>query len=675
MKIKYKLFIAFITISIFSLLFILVNTWLFKKRDDISQQLNILEETQMLSLEEYKLQQEFFLHESNNLEFYKTGESLILNKHRKVAKKIIKNINNLMNSEETRLLFEPNFLSSLAIEQNNYCNIFEEVVKEIKLKGFKDFGIEGEMRNFAHALMEIKGLDQAKILMLRRHEKDFIIRKETSYIVQFNSVINNLKSEVENNSKLSTFQKIKLDSIINGYALAFIKLVNSNNNLIGSDNKPGLIFKLSNQHNVIIDSIAKNKFKAASQMNNIFKNLLFTAIFVILSIFTLAFIFSYRLASEVSKPIENLNSYINKFVESKFTIVTLIDEKKSNDEISILSNNFFKMSEEITNHIKYFEEKVKERTSEINKQNLEITNQKVKIHDQYKELFVKNLSLEKQQLLILEKNKDITDSILYAQRIQKAMMPSRAKLRNIVPNGFIFFQPRDIVSGDFYFTIEKDEKVFFGIADCTGHGVPGAFLSIIGNNALNKAINEFDLANPAEILNKVNDLVENSINNHDESVINDGMDIALCVLDKTRRILEYSGANIPLWIISEEEDVELELMDDNVSFATANKSQLLLKEFKPNKQPIGHYNYRQPFTNHIIHLKKNDKLYISSDGFADQFGGTKNKKFKNNQLRNLLLNVQFLNMDEQKQHIKEVIKNWKGANEQVDDITMLGIQV
>jgi serine phosphatase RsbU (regulator of sigma subunit) len=410
-------------------------------------------------------------------------------------------------------------------------------------------------------------------------------------------------------------------------------------------------------------------------MNNIFKNLLLTAIFVILSIFTLAFIFSYRLASEVSKPIENLNSYINKFVESKFTIVTLIDEKKSNDEISILSNNFFKMSEEITNHIKFFEEKVKERTSEINKQNLEITNQKVKIHDQYKELFVKNLSLEKQQLLILEKNKDITDSILYAQRIQKAMMPSRAKLRNIVPNGFIFFQPRDIVSGDFYFTIEKDEKVFFGIADCTGHGVPGAFLSIIGNNALNKAINEFDLANPAEILNKVNDLVENSINNHDESVINDGMDIALCVLDKTRRILEYSGANIPLWIISEEEDVELELMDDNVSFATANKSQLLLKEFKPNKQPIGHYNYRQPFTNHIIHLKKNDKLYISSDGFADQFGGTKNKKFKNNQLRNLLLNIQFLNMDEQKQHIKEVIKNWKGANEQVDDITMLGIQV
>jgi serine phosphatase RsbU (regulator of sigma subunit) len=674
LKIKSKLLLAFMTVSVFSLLFVLVSIWIYKERERISEELNTLEDIQILSLQQYKLQQEFFLHETINIEFYRTGNSLILNNHKQLADKINSNLQSLINSVEAGILFSPNFLNNLIKEQNNYENLFKEVVKEIKFKGFKDFGIEGEMRNYAHALMEVKNLNQTKILMLRRNEKDFIIRKEVIYISQFNSLITNLKEEIKSNGNLSIYEKIRLDSIINGYSSAFKKLVNSNTHLVGQNNRSGLVFQLSNKHNLIINSILINKLRASKIISNVFQKLMITAITTILIIFILAFLFSYRIAFEISKPIENLNIHISKYIESKFTITPLLEEKNSQDEIIILSNNFFKMSQEITGYIKFFEQKVDERTSEINKQNKEITRQKLKIHNQYKELFVKNISLEKQQNLILEKNKNITDSILYAERIQKAIMPSKTKLRNIVPNGFIFFQPRDIVSGDFYFAIEKGEKVFFGVADCTGHGVPGAFLSIIGNHAIRRAINEFNLEKPSEILNKVNDLVEDNISNHDETIIYDGMDIAICAFDKKNNIIEYAGANMRLWLVREEEEDNSFLSINTIDVVETNLKCKLV-EYTPDKQPIGHFHFRKPFTNNKISVNKNDRLYISSDGFSDQFGGPKNKKYKNNRFRELILNIQEKTMDEQKIEIKSELKNWKGDNEQIDDICILGIQI
>ncbi len=244
------------------------------------------------------------------------------------------------------------------------------------------------------------------------------------------------------------------------------------------------------------------------------------------------------------------------------------------------------------------EEKVEERTQELNKI---------------------NINLVKQKALVDEKNKDILDSIKYAKRLQDAILPTNEFIEKNLANSFVLYKPKDIVSGDFYWMAEKNNKVYFAAVDCTGHGVPGAIVSIVGHNGLSRALKEFDLHSPAEILDKLNDLVEETFHQ-----LKDGMDIALCVLDKKTGVLEYSGANNPLYIIRKKEPNNIEII-------------------KADKQPIGSFAERKPFTNHKIKLEKEDVVYIFSDGFADQFGGDKGKKFKYAQFRQVLIqNFEFL---------------------------------
>ncbi|MGQ0829195.1 MAG: GAF domain-containing protein [Bacteroidota bacterium] len=263
------------------------------------------------------------------------------------------------------------------------------------------------------------------------------------------------------------------------------------------------------------------------------------------------------------------------------------------------------------------------------------------------------LEMRTQHEIISEKNKHITDSINYAKRIQDAILPSSDVIKNILPESFILFKPKDIVSGDFYWITEKKGKLFFAVVDCTGHGVPGAFVSIIGHNGLYRAINEFGLDKPSEILDKLNDLVEETFRQNNTTQINDGMDIALCSYDRNLKILEFSGANNPLYYIS-------------------NGS---LSEIKGDKQPIGAFDNRKKFTNHIVNLKKDDLIYVFSDGYADQFGGTAGKKFKYNQFKGVLLSLQGTAMTEQHAILDNTISTWMNGFEQLDDICVIGMKV
>ncbi|MDF2436945.1 MAG: hypothetical protein K0Q95_1321 [Bacteroidota bacterium] len=212
--------------------------------------------------------------------------------------------------------------------------------------------------------------------------------------------------------------------------------------------------------------------------------------------------------------------------------------------------------------------------------------------------------LEKALVEVNRQKSEITDSIHYAKRIQCAILPHERVLKENLRNLFILYKPKDIVAGDFYWTERVDETVFFAVADCTGHGVPGAMVSVVCHNALNSAIKEFKLRQPAEILNKVRELVIETFEKSDENVM-DGMDIALCSFEKKEMKLEYSGAYIPLYII--------------------RNGKLLMT--KADKQPIGVHLESKSFTNHTINIHQNDSLYILSDGFADQFGGDRGKKF------------------------------------------------
>lgn len=264
--------------------------------------------------------------------------------------------------------------------------------------------------------------------------------------------------------------------------------------------------------------------------------------------------------------------------------------------------------------------------------------------------------IEFQKAIVDEKNKDITDSIIYAKRIQDAILPSSSTVSKLLPQSFILFRPKDIISGDFYWIEEKQNKVFFASVDCTGHGVPGALMSIVGYNLLNQAVNEEKLNNPGKILDYLNQGVSRTLQQkEEESTVKDGMDIALCSFSRSDMQLEFAGAFNSLYLIR----------DKN------------LKEIKGNKFPVGIFigEEMQHFTNHQIAVQPGDTIYVFTDGYADQFGGSKGKKFKYKQLQEKLLQMQELNMAEQEHSLDQILQSWKGGLEQVDDILIMGIRI
>jgi serine phosphatase RsbU (regulator of sigma subunit) len=248
------------------------------------------------------------------------------------------------------------------------------------------------------------------------------------------------------------------------------------------------------------------------------------------------------------------------------------------------------------------------------------------------------------------KNKETLDSINYAKRIQSAILPTIGMLEKALPNSFVLYKPKDIVSGDFYWLEEIDGIKFFAVADCTGHGVPGAMISVICHNALNRAVKEFYLLQPSRILDKTRELIVQEFEKSEETV-SDGMDIILCCIKDNK--LQYAGAHNPLWICRD------------------NK----LLETKADKQPIGNFEFSKKFTNHSIELQKNDIIYLNTDGYADQFGGEQGKKMKRKYFKTYLTEISSLPIQEQKEVLDTTFENWKGNFEQIDDVCIMGIKV
>lgn len=259
-------------------------------------------------------------------------------------------------------------------------------------------------------------------------------------------------------------------------------------------------------------------------------------------------------------------------------------------------------------------------------------------------------------VLLKKRNEDINASLRYAKRLQEAILPPYDYVKHLLPSSFILYQAKEIISGDFYWMEKHGETILIAAADCTGHGAPGAFMSIVGNNLLNQAVNIHNITQPSLILDFINTGLSKVLHNKvDEVSIKDGMDIVLCSLDKQKKVLEFSGANNTLWLIRNRE--------------------LIIT--KGDKFPVGASLQRgaKLFTNHKIQLLEGDALYMFSDGFADQFGGPKGKKFKYNQLRELLLKIQDQSMEAQKLSLHNTIIKWKGDLEQVDDILVIGLKI
>jgi serine phosphatase RsbU (regulator of sigma subunit) len=253
-----------------------------------------------------------------------------------------------------------------------------------------------------------------------------------------------------------------------------------------------------------------------------------------------------------------------------------------------------------------------------------------------KDQALKLIELQKLELELKDKNN--TDSLIYAQRIQEALLPSETYFRKHFEDSFILFRPKDIVSGDFYWIGEKGEKVFIVAADCTGHGVPGALMSMIGLEIVEKAINEENIEIPSEILAVMNKGLEKTFSREKNigTIIRDGMDIGLCVIDRKRKKVNYAGAFLPLYLIREGSLVEI----------------------AADKIIIGMNPEGQPYTDHELDLLDDDIFYIFSDGYVDQFGGSENKKFMYRRFRYLLMTIHNFPVNDQKAILEENIKTW-----------------
>jgi phosphoserine phosphatase RsbU/P len=333
----------------------------------------------------------------------------------------------------------------------------------------------------------------------------------------------------------------------------------------------------------------------------------------------------YRKTRVITLPIKKLVENVDRITNGNLRERA---EVYGNNEVTKLSEKFNMMIAQLESYYFELEQKVKERTIQIENQKEEIEGQK----------------------------KHIMDSIHYARRIQNAILPSFSLINSHLKNYFVLYLPKDVVSGDFYWVHEADGLLMVAAVDCTGHGVPGAFMSIVGYNQLNHAVSVRHARSASLILDELNQGVIATLNeNRSETAIKDGMDMTLCIFNLPEMKVEYAGANNPLCLVRERQ----------------------LIKYKADRFPIGVFESEKPqkFTNNEIDLKEGDCLYLFSDGYHDQFGGPENKKFMSKRFDELLVEISNKPMEVQKEMLIRRFTAWKGNNDQVDDILVIGIKI
>ncbi|TFH26111.1 MAG: PDZ domain-containing protein [Bacteroidia bacterium] len=332
-------------------------------------------------------------------------------------------------------------------------------------------------------------------------------------------------------------------------------------------------------------------------------------------------------------------------------------ENKRNQEQII---DQLKVNEKLKDKVKReLEQKVQERTREISEQKEEIQSQRDEI--------------EEQRDMVFAQKKEITDSIDYAQRIQVAVLPRKEYLDWIMPEYFVFYKPKDVVSGDFYWIEKVNNSLIVVAADCTGHGVPGAFMSMLGITLLNEQLAKSKLDDPGKILDNLRSRVKVMLAQQGKTEEQkDGMDMTIAIIHKEKKELQFAGANSPLFLIRNSS--QLTGSEPGLEASLASHGSHLF-EFKGDRQPIGYYWEESKFTSHRIHLMEHDTVYVFSDGFIDQFGGEARKKYKVHRFKELLLSIQKESMDTQKQLLKDAYESWRGDIDQIDDVCVIGVRI
>lgn len=623
-----------------------------------------LKTARILLLETNKLKEDILIGDFNDTTFYNNELSSPEMRFKELNKKINYHIRFLERSKITanyKLEWKINDIKKYFI---NYKKAYNELIYLYKLKGFKDYGLEGKMRTHAHDIYNFNNKDvQFFCLVLRKHEKDFLLRKDLYYVHQFNMVTKSFIEFINESPVLKQEEKNFLITALYYYNKYF-KILARIESKIGTKNSNGYLekSKLSFGKIALLIEDMDNELRIIKEEHKQkLKEDTFIVVIILIVFLVITIIFLTQL---ITKSVRSISSSFSKYVNSGFSLDSVSYKRSKIKEFHSIYVSFLKMAKEIHIFTNFFREKVHERTLAINQQKEEILAQQQQIEDQYNTLFTKNIELNEQKQLLAAKDKEVQESLRYAKRIQKALQPAKTKLKECFKDSFIFSKAKDVVSGDFYLVYKTskeenfaEERIIFIASDCTGHGVPGAIMSVLGINTLHKNIKELKNTDPGKIMDlldkDLNQVLAHGKNRND--IVADGMDLGVFAFNQETFILEYSIAKFSQFLLRGSEIIPLITQKSTIGHSFFENE---IKNFETSR----------------IQIEPGDCLYLFSDGLQDQFGGPFNKKYKKNNIKELLKRIYPLPMREQKSILQKEFTSWKKRLPQTDDVMVMGIR-
>ncbi len=638
---KIRLITVFIGFSLLGLIIIVLNNRYDKKKNSINNILSKLNSAQITHLNNQKIFRDYLYIDTRNSNYFSTEKSVYLQKHDSIFKDTQKKINSLLSNPYTKTLKVQKQLNNINKGLDTFYLVTNEIAKDYILKGFKDFGNTGEMRKHAHNLEKIKTFPKEHILMMRRHEKDFIIRGEKKYSNRFFEKYEKYRQEILNSNNIN---KAVIITELDAYKDNFKKLI-MYTNLIGEKNNTGLFNKLNRKTQQLQIEFVKIKETAENIQKAYFKNLRTIYVFILFILLAISILAGIFVANKITRPISILGSRMNLFIKSDFSLTENFKYKTKIPEIKKLIENYFLLKKETLSLVNNLNSKVDERTKELTKQTLQIETQ--------------NKELKKQTKALRKINENIYSGLNYAKHIQNSLLPTKKHIKNHFSDLFLIYKPKDIVSGDFYWSnrfinVEGMDLSVFVVADSTGHGIAGALMSMLGVTFLNEITPRNDITHASDVLTVLRDSINKTLRKNDNiTKSSNGMDIGIFILNNKTLRLEFSGANSKLYIVRDEELITL----------------------KGDKMSIGINYSKEAYSDYDIDLEKGDTVYLTTDGYYDQFGGNEDRKFLKKNFKRLITKIAHMTSKEQEEILIETLDNWKGNNEQTDDILVCGVKI
>ncbi|MCB9197956.1 MAG: SpoIIE family protein phosphatase [Flavobacteriales bacterium] len=550
-------------------------------------------------------------------------------------------------NDELKNLSKDTKLSGTKVEEDliviykhliEFESVFSEIVSIVEEQGFYNFGIVGEFRDEAHyveaELSDFVGLDD--LLMLRRHEKDYMLRSNGVYLMKFIDKIDDILSNI-NHSDLEIIEKVEVNAHLALYRRLFDHYYFNDQMLTGNE---GLLAQFKEINKTLSKDILFAQQNLSEHIELLDTRYSRYILLVMIGLVLISISVIYFLSKSLTAPIRNLSSGINHFVESNFQSKSYLGSRRRRDELGSLTDNFYRLQSEIADTFRKYREDAEIKHNKLLRQKERIEIQK--------------FLLNEHRTLLSETNQRIQDSLNYARKIQQSLLPDIKSIKSALPNFEIWYKPKEQVSGDFYWSHVKGDYLYIGLADCTGHGVPGAILSVLGLTLLDNAVLHRELDLPSEILSYTNEEIIRILNKElTENSLYDSIDITLARIDLRRRELVICSANKDYVVVFENE----------------------ISRNKPSRCSVGSSllygltgNY---YEDEIYSFKDAKGIILYSDGVVDQFSEKTNKKFKFKRLSDVIEKggkpIDVISK------LKSDWTKWRGTSEQTDDITVIAL--